>query len=301
MYRANKKGTMKDYYSILGINPTASEDEIKKAYRSLAMKHHPDRGGDQERFQEIQEAYSVLTDPQKKAEWEAQKHGHRFHPGNDGFNFNFNFGGSPFDIHDIFTNFHGGGNPFHGFAQRQRRNKDLKVVIDLDLASTLQPQVKNISVKHVNGSRHDVQIEIPRGVNGSVQMKCAGHGDRSHPDLPPGDLYVHFRVHENPEFNIEGLDLIKVIKVNCLDAMIGENIIVTGLDNKKFDVTIPPGIQNGMRFRIPQEGLYAVDHPVRGNLLVQVELKIPTDLTEEQLLMITKIANEYKLKSKVNS
>lgn len=293
MRRANKKGTMKDYYSILGVAPDASEDDIKRAYRSLAMKFHPDRGGDQAKFQEIQEAYSVLSDPQKRAEWQSAMHATPFgHPG--GFHFNFNFGGGqPFDIHDIFTNFQNGGDPFSGFRQ-QRRNRDLKVVIDLDLASTLEPQTKHISVKHLNGSQHTVTVEVPRGVNGNVQMKYSGHGDRSYGDLPPGDLYIHFRVHENPEFGIEGLDLIKVSRINCLDAITGCRIKVKGLDNREFDVNVPPGTHNGFRMRIAQQGLWSIDHPIRGSLIIQIDLKIPTELTAEQLDVIKKISEEYK-------
>ena len=143
MRRATKKGTMKDYFNILGVGADASEEDIKRAYRTLAMKHHPDRGGDQAKFQEIQEAYSVLTDPQKRAEWEMHRNGNPFGQGMPGgFHFNFNFGGpgQPFDINDIFGQFN--GDPFQGFRQQQRRNRDLKVVVDLDLASTLEPQKK---------------------------------------------------------------------------------------------------------------------------------------------------------------
>jgi len=292
MRRAKDKGKMKDYYSILGVAPGASEEEIKRAYRTLAMKHHPDRGGDQAQFQEIQEAYSVLTDPQKKAEWEAQRHGHPFmNAGPGGFHFNFAFGGQPFDINEIF----GQGDPFSGFRQQQRRNRDLKVVIDLDLASTLEKQTKHISVKHLNGTRHDVTVEIPRGVNGAVQMKYAGHGDHSYNDLPPGDLYIHFRVHENPNYAIEGLDLVKVVKLNCLDAIVGSRLKIQGLDGKEFEISIPAGTQHGLRMRIIQQGLWSIDHPVRGNLIVQLELKVPTDLNPEQFVQIEKIAAELKL------
>lgn len=296
MRRANKKGTMKDYYSILGVAPGASEDDIKRAYRTLAMKHHPDRGGDQTQFQEIQEAYSVLSDPNKRAEWEAQKNAARFHhPGGPGgFHFNFNFGqGEAFDINDLFSNFTGGVDPFGGFRQ-QRRNRDLKVVIDLDLSSTLEPQKKHINVRHLNGSNKDLTIDIPRGVNNGVQMKYAGHGDHSYNDLPPGDLYIQFRVRENPEYIVEGLDLVKIVKLNCLDAITGTYKKINGLDGKEFEVSIPAGIGHGFRMRISQQGLYALDHPVRGSLIIQIELKVPTEFTAEQLALIKKISEEYK-------
>lgn len=295
MHRANKKGTMKDYFTILGVNAEASEDDIKRAYRTLAMKHHPDRGGDQAKFQEIQEAYSVLTDPQRRAEWEAQRHGNPFGQGMPGgFHFNFNFGGpgQGFDINDIFNNFN--GDPFAGFRNQQRRNRDLKVIVDLDLVSTLEPQKKHISVKHINGTRHTVTIDVPKGVNSSVQMKYAGHGDHSYADLPPGDLYIQFRVHGHPEFGVEGLDLIKPIKLNCIDAIVGANLRVQGLDGKEFDVTVPQGVQNGFRMRIGQQGLWALDHPVRGSLILQIELMVPTDYTAEQLQILELFQSDYK-------
>ena len=284
---------MKDYFNILGVAQGASDEEIKKAYRSLAMKHHPDRGGDQAMFQEIQEAYAVLSDPQKRSEWEMQRNGGG-HPG--GFHFNFGHGGGdPFDIHDLFRNFQQ-GDPFGGFQQRQqqRRNRDLKVAIDLDLASTLDKQTRHISVTHLNGTRKTVTIDIPRGINGNMQMKYAGHGDQSYADLPAGDLYINFRVLRDPNFEIEGLDLVKVIRLNCLDAITGTSLSVDTLDGKTLNWNIPVGTQNGSRFRLGQHGLWNVDHPVRGSLIAHIHLIVPTDLTAEQLIAIEKISQQLK-------
>lgn len=293
---------MKNYFDILGVSPEASDDEIKKAYRSLAMKHHPDRGGDQAKFQDIQEAYATLSDPQKRAEWDMQRRGGFNGPfaghSPQGFHFNFGFnpGGDPFDIHDIFRNFQQGQDPFNGFRQQQqqRRNRDLRVSIDLDLASTLEKQTKHISVKHINGHRETVTIEIPRGINGNMQMKYAGHGDRSYNDLPAGDLYINFVVHQHPDFIIEGIDLVRIIKLNCIDAMTGTSLTVKGLDGTEFTVNVPVGTQPGTRLRIPQQGLYTMEHPMRGNLILFIEVSIPTDLNTEQLLALEKISQELK-------
>lgn len=282
---------MKDYYNTLGVNQGAAEDEIKKAYRSLAMKHHPDRGGDSAKFQEIQEAYDVLSNPQKKAEWEAQKNGfHQFGPGgHPGGGFHFSFGGNPFE--DIFRGFHQGGDPFGGFRQ-QRRNRDLRVAIDLDLAETLNPGTKHISVKQLNGTRQTITVEIPRGVSSQTQMKYANYGDHSHADLPPGDLYIEFRVKPHPDFHIEGIDLIRVIKLNCIDAITGTEVTVKGLDGKEFSWSVPVGTQNGTKFRIQGQGLWALDHPVRGSLILVIDLTVPTNLTTDQLLKLEAIKRE---------
>ena len=286
---------MKDYFNILGVAQTASDDEIKRAYRSLAMKHHPDRGGDQNKFQEIQEAYGVLSDPQKKAEWVAQSQGNPFGGHPHGFHFNFtnfgNGGGSPFD--EIFRQFH--SDPFGGHPQQApKRNKDLRVNIDLDLASTLAAQQKHIAVTHINGSSRTVVIDVPRGVNSNMQMKYAGHGDQSLADLPAGDLYINFRIIRNPEYEIDGLDLVKTIRLNCLDAITGTAVTIKTLEGIELEWEIPPGTQNNSKFRLGQYGLWNVNHPVRGNLIGHVHIIVPSDLTAEQLSIVKKLSNELK-------
>lgn len=282
---------MKDYFNILGIAPGASEDEIKKAYRSLAMVHHPDRGGDQSKFQEVQEAYAVLSDPQKRAEWEMNRQGRNpFSQGRGGFDFNFGQPrGDPFE--SIFRHFQQGGD----FGRQQQRvNRDLKVVVDLDLADTLAPQTKHISVKHLNSHRETVTVEIPRGVSSNMQMKYSGHGDRSYPDLPPGDLYISFRILRHPDFDIEGLDLIRTIKLNCIDAITGSTLSIKGLDGTEFSWNVPMGTQNGSRFRIGQQGLWSIDHPVRGSLILHINLVVPSNLTAEQLITLEQLSKELK-------
>lgn len=286
---------MKDYYNILGVNENASDDDIKKAYRGLAMKHHPDRGGDQAKFQEVQEAYDVLSNPQKKAEWQHHRRGGGFqhpfgHPGGGGFH--FSFGGNPFDVHDIFRQFNAGGDPFANF--RQQRNRDLRVAVEVELADTLEPQTKHISVRHINGSRQTVTVDIPRGINGQMQMKYAGHGDRSHPDLPPGDLYIDFRVKPHSDFEVAGIDLVREIKLNCIDAITGTTVIVKGLDGKEFTWSVPVGTQNGTKYRIQNQGLWAVDQPIRGSLILVVNLVVPNNLTTDQLLQLESINQQIK-------
>lgn len=279
---------MKNYFSILGVPQNASDEEIKKAYRALAMKHHPDRGGDQSKFQEIQEAYAVLSDPQKKAEWLNESHNPH-----EGFHFNFNFGGpgghpgSIFD--DIFRSFGGQG---FGAQQMPRRNKDLKATIDLDLASTLSPQQKHVSVTHLNGISKTVTIDIPRGVNGNMQMKFAGHGDQSLADLPAGDLYINFRILRNPEYEIEGLDLIKTIRISCLDAITGTTLKIKTLENNELEWNVPPGSQHNAKFRLGQYGLWNLNHPVRGQLIGHIQLVVPTNLTLDQLASISNISQQ---------
>ena len=281
---------MKNYFDILGVGKEASEEDIKKAYRSLAMKHHPDRGGDQGKFQDIEEAYRVLSDPNQRMQWEQQSrnpfHGHQ--PGG----FHFNFGGGP-DINEIFRQFHPGGDPFAGFQQQQRRrNRDLKVVLELDLESTLSQQSKVISLQHVDGSRHEITVDIPRGVRQGMQMKYGGHGDHSNRDTQPGDLYIEFRIKPHPEFQVDGIDLVKTVELDCFDAMTGMEYIITGLDGRQFSWNIPPGTQANDKFRITGQGIWAVDHPVRGNIIAVVNVVIPK-LSRDQIQAVKDLKDSF--------
>ena len=276
---------MKDHFKTLGVAADASDDDIKKAYKRLAMKHHPDRGGDQAKFQEIQEAYDVLTTPQKRAQWEQEQHfggGGGGHPG--GFHFNFGFGGA--DINDIFRQFQGG----HPFRQAPR-NRDLRVVLEIDLAATLERQNQQVNIRHNNGTSKTVDIEIPRGVMTGMQMRCQGHGDHSNTAIPPGDLYVEFRVRPHPEFQIAGIHLTRTLSVNCLDAILGSSATIKGLDGKVFEITIPPGTQGNTKFRLAGQGLWDVNQPIRGDLFVEVSLQVPLAPTVEQLNKLQQLVN----------
>lgn len=276
---------LKDYFNILGVASTANDEEIKKAYKRLAMKHHPDRGGNQERFQEIQEAYDTLTNPERRARWEHERQfGNRAGQANPG-GFHFNFGFGP-NIDDIIRQFHG-GSPFGGF--RAARNRDFRVAVDIDLASTLHKQTVHINVQQPGGSNKTVEVEIPRGVQTGMQMRCAGHGDHSVSNVPPGDLYVDFRVRPHTDFKIEGINLVRTRVVNCIDAILGSKIVVTGLDNKEFEINLPQATQHGSKFRIPEQGLWDVNQPVRGDLLIEISLHVPTVLTDEQLDRLQKL------------
>jgi curved DNA-binding protein len=269
---------MKDYFNTLGVAPDASDEDIKRAYKRLAMKHHPDRGGDQSEFQAIQEAYSTLSDPHKRQQWEQQRQFGSAH-NQEGFHFNFGFGQ---DINDIIRQFHGGG-PFGGFRQQPARNRDLRVGIEFDLESTLSDQIHHINVQHTNGQNKTVEIKIPRGVQSGMQMRYAGHGDSAIPNVTAGDLYVDFRVRQHPDFRIHGINLSKTVTLNCIDAIIGTTLQVTGIDGKLFEISIPPVTQHDSKFRIAGQGLWDINQPVRGDLLVHILLQVPSAPTAEQL------------------
>jgi molecular chaperone DnaJ len=116
-----------------------------------------------------------------------------------------------------------------------------------------------------------------------MQMRFAGHGDQSMTNLPAGDLYVEFRVRQHPDFVINGIHLSKRLALNCIDAILGTSVKITGLDGTKFELTVPAGTQNNTRFRIPSQGLWDVNNPIKGDLFIDVSLQVPTTVTEYQL------------------
>jgi DnaJ-class molecular chaperone len=271
-----------DYYKILGIPNTASADEIKTAYRKLASQHHPDKGGDTAKFQEIQVAYATVSDEGKRHQYDAQRSGAR-RP-----QFQWNTSTAPQDINEVFRQFgFDGHDPFGQFRTQQqqqpRRNKDLRIEIPLSLASTLQDQSKTIQIKTNGGTPSAIEVKIPRGITNDVTIKYNGLGDNLVTTLPRGDLYVHFSIHRVENFHVNGLDLYTQVNVNCLLATVGGKVVVTGLDDKTFELTLPIGTQAGKKFRISGQGLFQRDTETRGDLYVEVTLTVPENLTDEQL------------------
>jgi DnaJ-class molecular chaperone len=277
------------HYETLGVGDKATADEIKKAYRKLASQHHPDKGGDTAKFQEIQTAYDILSDQQKRERYDLERQGGGFRQ----FNFGTHGTGHP-DIDAIFKNF-GFGN-MDPFARHQpRRNKDLRVEVNLTLADTLVPHTKTISVQTTTGHRETVEVQIPRGVTSGMQIKYAGLGDNLFESLDRGDLYVQITVYDSADFKFDGIDLYSRLSVNCLLAMTGGPATITGLDGKVFELTVPPGTQPGTKFRVAGHGLYRLHSERRGDLYVTLEVTIPKNLTPEQLEIVQNLNNSFKL------
>lgn len=286
------------HYDTLGVSESASSDDIKKAYRKLANQHHPDKGGDTNKFQQIQAAYDTIGDDQKRAQYDAERRGH------GGFRFTVNgqdvggSGGMPHEMEDMLRNFGfafgpgfaGHGDPFAQFKQ-PRRNKDLQVDVIVSLASTLDAQTKTISVQNTNGERTTVEVQIPRGVRPNSTIKYPGLGDNFFSSLQRGDLYVRIHVEGDTRFGIDNLDLHRTVDISCVSAMLGAVLTVEGLDNKKFDITIPAGSQHGSKFRLPQQGLYAMNQTHRGSLIINLNITIPTGLSELQIATLKNTFN----------
>lgn len=275
------------HYATLGVSETATPEEIKRAYRKLASQHHPDRGGDTATFQNLQAAYDVVSDPDRRAQYDHE----RANPGGMRFSFNGQpFSGVPPGMENIFEQFgfNFGGHPF-GHTRQPRRNKDLRIEISVDLASTLDNQTKTVSVQTTNGQRETIEVNIPRGITHGAQIKYSGLGDNFFESLPRGDLYVVFIVPVPIGFELHDLDLITAIEIDCLDAITGGKIEVTGIDGSRFLLTIPAGTQHNNLFRIPDNGVWQLNGSHRGNLLVKIMITVPRNLSTAQLDLIKQI------------
>lgn len=259
---------MTDYYQTLGVARNATDEEIKKAYKKLASKHHPDKGGETSKFQEIQKAYETLGDSTKRQQYDNPQHQFRSDFDFDHTQFEFNFN-NPHDMFSQFFKFH--QNPFQ--STQQRRNKDLRVNLTVTLASTLDEQTKTINVQPTKGDAFTVQVTIPRGSTNGTTIKYSGHGDTFFESLPRGDLYVVINVIADQRFRIEGSHLVTNLTINSIDAILGVEKEITGLDDKKFNIKIPAGCQFGSKFAITEQGLYVLNSLKRGDLIVEVFIK----------------------------
>lgn len=264
-----------DYYQTLGVQKSATQDEIKKAYRSLAMKHHPDRGGDTAKFKEIQEAYSTLGDEQKRAEYDNPQP--LFGPG--GFEFHF---GGPGGFEQMFGN----GHPFadlFGFRQRhQNANRSVQLQTAISLEEAFYGKEMLASISLPSGKEQTVNIKIPPGIHNGTTLRLSGMGDDSIQGLPRGDLLLTVHVQEHPTFHRQGDDLVLEKEITCIDAMTGSKITITSIDGKNLETQIPGGIQNDNVLGLTGYGMPNFNSPNnRGRLLIKVKIRIP-NLTEDQ-------------------
>lgn len=310
-----KKGIM-EYYQILGVAKSASADEIKKAYRKLALKFHPDKNQGnkdaEEKFKEISEAYAVLSDPEKRKQYDTY--------GSAGFRQRYSQEDifRNFDLNDILRQFGFGGGfrstgsfrsagpssfgSFFSQAGAQRggcgssgcgtqpsKGNDLTYEMTITLEEVLHGAEKAISLRQ-NGQTQNVSVRIPKGIEDGKRLRLSGKGAPSSSGGPPGDLYLKVHVAEHPVFQRADDDLVVERRIPFSDACFGVAIEVATLDGKKFNVKVPPGVQQEAKLRIKGHGLPAGPMGQRGDLLVKIAIRIPKTLTPEQEEVVKSLA-----------
>jgi len=276
---------MTDLYSVLGIGKDASPDEIKRAYRKLASQHHPDKGGDTAKFQQVEEAYRILSDPEKRSQYD--------NPAPQGFQ---QFDGMPPGFEDIFSQmFGGGGSPFGDiFSQRrpQQRNRTLNIQTEISLEDAFNGKDLIANLVLPSGRNQTIEVKIPRGIQPGTTLRLAQMGDDTHPNLPRGDIHLTVNVTPHPEFDRQGDDLIRVLDVDAIDAILGKSYHINTLNNKLLEIKVNPGTQHGTMLSAPGYGMPKMsDNRFVGRLLIRVNIRIPTNLTQTQLQKIKEVYN----------
>ena len=272
-----------DYYQTLGVQRNADATEIKKAYRKLAGKHHPDKGGNEAEFKKIQEAYEGLSDPQKRQMYDQfgtvdpQQTG-GFGP--QGFSFNFGQGGSPFD--DIFSQFGTGGGGF----RHQQRNPDAK----LNLNISLEQAYTGTDVHIQSGNINEI-VNVPAGISNGSRIRVSGKGHSRFRELPPGDLIITVVIQTPPDMALDGVNILQRLKVDSFTAMLGGSISYKHFTGKTFSVKIPKASQNNDRLKLSNLG-YKNRNGSQGHLFLIIELYTPQINNQEHIEMLNKIKEE---------
>jgi len=304
-----------DYYKILGVGREATADDIKKAYRKLAMKYHPDKAkGDktqaEEKFKQISEAYAVLSNPEKRKEYDefgSQAFRAKFSQEDifRGFDFSDIFdtgisenifsrlfgglgGGRPRGRTRVFR--YGGPEGYHGQVQAPK-GQDFQVEMPITLHEMAFGTEKLVSYSH-NGQVEKISVKIPPGTLPGKKLRLTGKGAPSPMGGPPGDLYVKLKEVEHPVFKREGNDLSVDRRIKFTEATLGTKVTVPTLDGKTMSLKVPPGTQSHTRMRLKNYGLPTANGKSRGDQLVRIIVETPANLTKKQKALLEELAKE---------
>lgn len=279
-----------DYYDLLGVKRSASADELKTAYKRQAMKNHPDKGGDPEKFKKINEAYQALSNPQQKQMYDqfGTTDPQQAQMNQGGFNFTT---GSGADFDDILRHFGFGHHFGHGFANQRRRNKDIKLKLLINLLDVFTGKTDTVTYKLPNGKIEVIDITIPPGIENGDVVKFSGYGDNSFAQLARGDLLIQIQIKPDPNFRREGSNIFTSIKVDIFDLIIGCQKEIITPDKKKVSLTIPPATMPNTTFNISGYGCPSRSTNRNGNLLVEVKPVMPK-LNSQQLENLKNLKNK---------
>jgi len=250
---------MPDHYAALGVARTATADEIKRAFRKLASQHHPDKGGDTKKFQEIQVAYDTLGDTAKRAQYDNPQPQFAGMPG-----------GAQFNMGDIFAQMFG-GHP--GFAGQHPRRNHMRMSLWITLKDVSTGGNRQVAVGSPQGQA-TIEIDVPQGINDGDMVQYQG--------LAPGgqDLVIEFRVHPHPQFRRDGLNLTVEYKCSVWVMILGGDTEIGNLDGTQLVVSIPPLTDNGTTLRLRGRGLQDRKGNT-GDLFVRLNAVLPKTITPE--------------------
>jgi DnaJ-class molecular chaperone len=275
---------MKNYYDILGVNEQSTSAEITKAFKDLAKQHHPDRGGTQEKFQEINEAHDTLKSSQKRHDYDSMR---KFGGGTSGAQHPF-FNEDIFG--DIFSGFGQGGDmDFNGrfnftsrngderiFRNVKQGNRSVNVRMAISIKEAMTSDEKTISYKLPSGREEFATVKIPAGVQHGVTFKYAGMGDDSIKNVPRGDLMVQMSVLDSDGYTRKGNDLYTDKTIDCFQAVRGHRIQLKTLEDSVITVNVPSGTQPGTLLMVRGKGMpIHKTIGIRGNLYVKIHVLIP--------------------------
>jgi curved DNA-binding protein len=286
----------KDYYAILGVPKTASQDDIRKAFRKLARQYHPDVAKDKKaaeaKFKEINEANEVLSDAEKRqrydtlgSDWDKRGVPPQGARGGAGGGFQ---GGAGFS--DFFEAFFGGANagrgqarnPFSGFGRTapRRRGEDLEYELPVTVEEALKGGKKSFSIPR-DGRSETITVTVPVGVRAGQRIRLSGQGGQGVGGAEAGDLYLLVAISPHPDYRVDGADLVREIALTAAQAVLGGEVEVATPDGT-VKLKIPAGTQPRQKFRLKGRGLPSGAAGARGDFFAEAKVVIPTTLTAEQ-------------------
>ena len=291
-----------DYYKALGVDKKASADEIKKSFRKLAVKYHPDRNpGDktaEEKFKDINEAYAVLSDPQKKEQYDTfgSSGFHKQFSQEDifrGFDFNnvykdMGAGGGEDIFSRLFGGAFGGRGARPGFRQAPQRGNDLEMETSVSFRDAVMGAEKLVAFRR-NGKREELKVKIPAGVDNGSKVRITGKGGQVDEGGTPGDLFLIIRIMPDPVFIRDGGDLFVDRTIPFSSACQGVSLDVPTLEGEKR-IKLPPGIQPGTKIRLKGCGIKPIGSNTKGDLYVKIGVHVPESLNDEQKRVVEELA-----------
>jgi curved DNA-binding protein len=259
-----------DYYTVLGVDKNASPEQIKSAYKKLAMQHHPDRGGDTNKFSQINAAYDTLKDTNKRFKYDHQQNAPK----------------NKFNVHSRNMN-----EFFNESMRRRQRNNDIVLRVNIELIDVATGKDVFATYDLSNGLQQTANVKLPPGLQSGDTLRFPGLGDNLNPSLQRGDLYIKVRVLSHKKFTRENNHLKFSLKCSIFDLMLGKEFEIKGLLGNNIRLKVPAGTNPGQVLSLPGYGLPVANTNKVGNLYVTIDADTPK-ITDERLLKKVKSLND---------